>query len=554
MTRPRTPAEPDFRLLFESVPNLYLVLAPDADFTIVAVSKPYLRATMTERAKILGRGIFEVFPDNPDDPGATGVANLRASLDRALQRRVPDTMAVQKYDIRRPESAGGGFEERHWSPVNSPVIGPDGAVAYLIHRVEDVTALAMLERQRAEQAMRHTELQNAYDDLRQSRDTIMRHERLRALGEMSSGIAHDINNAISPAALYTESLLEREQLSPSGRSQLETIARAIEDVASTVARMREFYRPREAEMSLRPVAVNPLAEQVIELTRARWSDQPVERGVVVDLQSDFAAILPDIMAADGEIRDALTNLIFNAVDAMPQGGTLTVRTGLAAESETFRRVMIEVRDTGVGMDEATRRRCVEPFFSTKGECGTGLGLAMVYGTMQRHSADLEIESTPGHGTTMRLLFPVHVPTDTTVARNPAPPTPPRSLRVLIIDDDPLIIESLTHTLRSEGHSVISAEGGQAGLDAFAAAHAANSPFDLVMTDLGMPYIDGRRVAAGIRAMAADTPVILLTGWGRRMLAHNDIPPHVNRVLAKPPKLHELRSALAELTGTKVTPV
>lgn len=554
MTRPRPPAEPDFRLLFESVPNLYLVLAPDADFTIVAVSEPYLRATMTERAKILGRGIFEVFPDNPDDPDATGVANLRASLHRALQRRVPDTMAVQKYDIRRPESAGGGFEERHWSPVNSPVIGPDGAVAYLIHRVEDVTALAMLERQRAEQAVRHTELQNAYDDLRQSRDTIMRHERLRALGEMSSGIAHDINNAISPAALYTESLLEREQLSPSGRSQLETIARAIEDVASTVARMREFYRPREAEMSLRPVAVNPLAEQVIELTRARWSDQPVERGVVVDLQSDFAALLPDIMAADGEIRDALTNLIFNAVDAMPQGGTLTVRTGLAGESETFRRVMIEVRDTGVGMDEATRRRCVEPFFSTKGECGTGLGLAMVYGTMQRHSADLEIESTPGHGTTMRLLFPVHVPTDTTVARNPAPPTPPRSLRVLIIDDDPLIIESLTHTLRSEGHSVTSAEGGQAGLDAFAAAHAANSPFDLVMTNLGMPYIDGRRVAAGIRAMAADTPVILLTGWGRRMLAHNDIPPHVNRVLAKPPKLHELRSALAELTGTKVTPV
>ena len=553
MTRAQPRATPDFRLLFQSVPNLYLVLAPDADFTIVAVSEPYLRATMTERAKILGRGIFEVFPDNPDDPNATGVANLRASLERALRLRVPDTMAVQKYDIRRPESEGGGFEERHWSPVNSAVIGPDGAVAYLIHRVEDVTALALLERQRAEQAVRHTELQNAYDDLRQSSDTLMRHERLRALGEMSSGIAHDINNAISPAALYTESLLEREQLSPSGRSQLETISRALEDVASTVARMREFYRPREAEMTLRPVAVNPLAEQVIELTRARWSDQPGERGVVVDLQPELAAALPDIMAADGEIRDALTNLIFNAVDAMPQGGTLTVRTGLAGESETFRRVMIEVRDTGVGMDEATRRRCLEPFFSTKGERGTGLGLAMVYGTMQRHSADLEIESTPGHGTTMRLLFPAHVLTDTMVVRDPAPPIPPRSLRVLIIDDDPLIIESLTHTLRGDGHSVTSADGGQAGLDAFAAAHAANAPFDLVMTDLGMPYVDGRKVAAGVRAMAAGTPVVLLTGWGRRMLAHNDIPPHIDRVLAKPPRLHELRAALAELTCTKVTP-
>jgi len=139
----------DFQALFESEPGLYLVLTPA--LTIVAVSAAYLKATMTKREEILGRGLFEVFPDNPDDPTATGVRNLRASLDRVLTHRVPDTMVVQKYDIRRPESQGGGFEERYWSPVNSPVQGPDGKVAYIIHRVEDVTEFIRLKQEGSEQ-------------------------------------------------------------------------------------------------------------------------------------------------------------------------------------------------------------------------------------------------------------------------------------------------------------------------------------------------------------------------------------------------------------------
>ena len=135
----------DFQALFESLPGLYLILAPD--FTIVAVSDAYLRATMTKRDEILGRNLFEVFPDNPDDPTATGVRNLRASLQRVLENKAPDTMAVQKYDIRRPESNGGAFEERYWSPLNSPVLGPDNQVAYIIHRVEDVTDFVRLRQE-----------------------------------------------------------------------------------------------------------------------------------------------------------------------------------------------------------------------------------------------------------------------------------------------------------------------------------------------------------------------------------------------------------------------
>jgi PAS domain-containing protein len=152
--------EPDFRALFESVPGLYLVLEANAPrYTIVAVSDAYARATMTEREHILGRGLFDVFPDNPDDPGATGVQNLAASLERVVVQRTADAMAVQKYDIRRPDEEGGGFEERWWSPVISPVFAPDGELAYIIHRVEDVTEFVRLKHARFEQERITADLQ-----------------------------------------------------------------------------------------------------------------------------------------------------------------------------------------------------------------------------------------------------------------------------------------------------------------------------------------------------------------------------------------------------------
>lgn len=158
MSFPPEPARPDFRTLFEASPGLYLVLHPD--LTIVAVSDAYLRATMTRREEILGRGLFDVFPDNPDDPSATGTRNLRASLQQVIQNRAPDPMAVQKYDIRRPESEGGGFEERFWSPVNSPVLGSSGELLYIIHRVEDVTEFVRLKQLGSEQRKLADELQS----------------------------------------------------------------------------------------------------------------------------------------------------------------------------------------------------------------------------------------------------------------------------------------------------------------------------------------------------------------------------------------------------------
>jgi CheY-like chemotaxis protein/anti-sigma regulatory factor (Ser/Thr protein kinase) len=373
---------------------------------------------------------------------------------------------------------------------------------------------------------------------------------------MASGIAHDINNALSPAALYAQSLLERDStLSAQARDYLVIIQRAIDDVANTVARMREFYRPRESELTLAPVDLNRTLQQVLDLTRARWSDMPQERGVVIQTQKAFDTSLPTIMGAETEIRDALTNLILNAVDAMPDGGIITLRSTAGTSADPSLRtsalpthISVEVRDTGIGMSAAVRSRCLEPFYTTKGERGTGLGLAMVYGMVERHGAELQIDSEPGAGTTMRLIFPIA--TAIPEAQPTAAALTLQPLRLLLIDDDPLLLESLQVTLAHDGHTVIIADGGQAGIDAFAAAERQAERFSVVITDLGMPNVDGRTVAAAVKSFAPTTPVILLTGWGHRLQADNDLPEYVDRVLSKPPKLAALRTALAEVTAAR----
>jgi signal transduction histidine kinase/ActR/RegA family two-component response regulator len=405
----------------------------------------------------------------------------------------------------------------------------------------------------AHQTNLYTALQGAYDDLRQTQQAVMQQERLRAVGQMASGIAHDINNAISPIALYTETLLDKEpNLSARARDYLQVIQHASEDVAHTIARMREFYREREPQLVLTPVDLNAIVHQVKELTHAKWSDMALQHGVVIRMVIDRVQELPTIMGIENEIREALVNLVFNAVDAMPEGGTLTIRTVLKQDYAAIKRsasagaVSLEVSDTGLGMDPETLRRCLEPFFTTKGERGTGLGLAMVYGTVQRHSGAIQIQSDLGNGTTVRLIFPV-----ATRAASPRiqqiPAKVAGSLRILIVDDDPLLIRALRETLEDDGHSVATANGGQAGIDVFAALHK-EKPFSLVITDLGMPHVDGRKVSAAIKALSPTTPVILFTGWGHRLVAEGDIPDNVDRVLNKPPKLHDLRTALLELTS------
>jgi signal transduction histidine kinase len=287
-----------------------------------------------------------------------------------------------------------------------------------LQQVNSDLQLEIAERKRAEAEVRHAndlletrvadrtqELEAAYSSLQQTQQASMQQERLRALGRMASGIAHDINNALTPATLFAQSLLDHDaNLSDDARSDLAVIQQAIADVTQTVTRIKDFYRGREINGASAPVDVKALLGQVVELTRARWADMPQARGVFIDVRTEHTGHLPAIMGVQGEIRDALTNLVFNSVDAMPSGGALTLRS-----YATQHHVTVEVCDTGIGMTQEVRARCLDPFFTTKGERGTGLGLAMVYGMAERHGATVEIDSEPGAGTVVRLVFPVATP-------------------------------------------------------------------------------------------------------------------------------------------------
>jgi signal transduction histidine kinase/CheY-like chemotaxis protein len=405
-----------------------------------------------------------------------------------------------------------------------------------IRRINDVLEARVVERTR--------EIEAAYQSLRQTQEASIQHERLRALGRMASGIAHDINNALTPATLYTQSLLDHDTgLTPKARGDLAVIQQAIDDVTQTVTRIKEFYRGRDANAVRAPIDVKVLLEQVVELSRARWADMPQKRGIVIDVATEHGARVLPILGVQGEIRDALMNLVFNAVDAMPEGGTLTLRSHGA-----HHHVTVEVCDTGIGMSDEVRARCLDPFFTTKGERGTGLGLAMVYGMAERHGAVLEIDSEPGAGTVVRLVFPAATPHEGSTLSVGTPRSGVQGLRILVIDDDELLRQSMRAILEREGHRVSVAPGGRSGIEVFTAAFQRGERFDTVITDLGMPHVDGRAVAAAVKSVSSDTPVILLTGWGQHLRDGNEIPPQVDRMLSKPANLSELRAALAELVA------
>jgi signal transduction histidine kinase/CheY-like chemotaxis protein len=399
-------------------------------------------------------------------------------------------------------------------------------------------------------------IQQAYDELRRTQQMVVQQERLRALGQMASGIAHDVNNALSPVVAYSEMLLKMfPDLPDSGRNYLKTIHTAGKDISRIVANMREFYRRRSDTEQLSKVNVNRVIEEVIELTRPRWRDVAQRNGVQIELKCELGADLPRLLSDASDLREALINLVFNAVDALPQGGIITLATSSAvcpastARPVREQQLQIEVRDNGLGMDEKTRLHCLEPFFSTKAKHGgTGLGLAMVYGMMQRHGGTIEIDSKPGRGTSVRLTFPVPE------ASAPAVPVPPaqtgqqRSLRVLCIDDEPHIQELLSNCLGRFDHKVATASGGREGIAMFLAAAKTDQPFQSVITDLGMPDVDGHQVVRAIKAKSPRTPVIMITGWGTMMKEDGDKIPEADALIGKPPSIAKLNELLLQLTA------
>lgn len=419
-----------------------------------------------------------------------------------------------------------------------------------MRQLSEHVALAM------NQALLQDNLKAACDELSTIRLAVLRQERLRALGQMSSGIAHDINNALSPITLLPDLLLQREKgLSEESRKFLHTIQTAATDIEHTVARMREFYRQRDEQEPLISVDLNNEVREVVDLTRPRWRDIPQQSGRTVRIETVLEPNLPAIPGMPSELREALTNLILNAVDALPEGGMITVGTEItavkapSASVAAENRITLWVRDTGVGMDEQTKVHCLEPFVTSKGDRGTGLGLAMVYGIAQRHGAAIEIESALGSGTTFRLVFSIRenagqMPPEADVSENYSGPP----LRILCIDDDPGVCTGLQEALSGDGHDVACAEGGAAGIAMFRAARADGRSFEVVITDLGMPDVDGREVVRTVRSESPETPVILLSGWGRQLRSEGGVPEGVALVLDKPPRIGALRKALVKVMG------
>ena len=408
-----------------------------------------------------------------------------------------------------------------------------------------------------DQTRNRDDLQKAYDDLRQTQQSVVQQERLRALGQMASGIAHDINNALSPVLAFADLVLRKEpSLSAGSRKNLEHVKTAAEDIAHIVERMSEFHRRREQNKRLRLVNLNRVVEQVLDLTRPRWQDMAQNQGIAIRVETSLDESLPELYANDSELRETLTNLILNSVDAMPKGGVITLSLrGHSLSHEFFSQsapshIVIDIKDTGVGMDEKTKQRCLEPFFSTKRDRGgSGLGLAMVYGMMERHDGTIEVESAPGKGTTMRLVFPVRQPPAQPSETPQSAQVSARPLRVLCIDDEPLLRELLKEILECEHHQVITADGGQAGLDAFQSARNRGEPFDAVITDLGMPLVDGRQVAQTIKTYSPSTPVIMLTGWGTMLDEKGDLPMNVDAIISKPPRPAELHETIIKAVKT-----
>jgi signal transduction histidine kinase/ActR/RegA family two-component response regulator len=399
-------------------------------------------------------------------------------------------------------------------------------------------------------------VQKAYDELRRTQQVVVQQERLRALGQMASGVAHDVNNALSPIVAYSELLLNTvSDLPETARHYLQTINKAGDDIAHIVARMREFYRRRSDDEPLTKVNLNQIIEEVIELTRPRWRDVPQREGVSVHIKHEFEPNLPLLLSDPTELREALFNLIFNAVDALPQGGTITLVTRsvtLPAHGENLppeRQIQVEVRDNGIGMDEKTRQHCLEPFFSTKAtRGGTGLGLAMVYGMMQRHEGNVEIESAPGRGTCVRLTFPIREKASLAAEIPTTRSRKGRSLRILCIDDESQIQELLKNCLTTFKHQVTTTSSGKQGIEMFHEAILKKQPYETVITDLGMPDIDGQQVARTIKAESPDTPVIMMTGWGSVMKDDGELVSGVDAVVGKPPRIAELNNLLLRLTA------
>ncbi|HUF92434.1 MAG TPA: GAF domain-containing protein, partial [Candidatus Limnocylindria bacterium] len=464
-------------------------------------------------------------------------------LDTGRPVRTDDYAAecVRRAVVPVPASA----ELRHWLGV--PLTVGDhvfGALALrggtrpftdgderLLMNIAHLAALALSSARLFEERTR------AYGELAAAQDQLVRTEKLRALGEMASGVAHDFNNLLASVLGRAQLLLRRVQ-EPQLRQWLQVIERSALDGAQTVRRLQEFTRIRR-DQPLVPLDLNQVVRDALDITQSRWREEPLSRGIAIEVRTQLGD-LPAVVGDAAELREAMTNLILNAVDAMPEGGTLSLTTAALED-----RVEVTVADSGVGIPAAVRDKIFDPFFTTKGPQGTGLGLSMTYGIVSRHGASISVESEEGRGSAFRIVFP---PGMDVAPAAPAPVVdtrPVQPIKCLIVDDEPAVRVVLGDILESAGHTVVVLGDG-----AEAIARFRDEPFDLVLTDLAMPRVSGWQVARAVKQIAPQVPVFLVTGFGVELTTEERRAHGVDLVLVKPLQIQEILDAVAEVARVR----
>jgi GAF domain-containing protein/ActR/RegA family two-component response regulator len=481
-------------------------------------------------------GIEDMAPPRRFPPRECGLVSIVLALNRAV--RTDDYAAACEYYGVAPVTTSAGL--RYW--LGAPMIAGDRALGVIAVRggarpfteaderllvnIAHLAALAMSSARLYEERMR------AFGELAAAQDQLVRTEKLRALGEMASGVAHDFNNLLA-SILGRAQLLLRRVKEPQQLQWLQVIERAALDGAQTVKRLQDFTRIRR-DQPLLPLDVSDVVRDALEITQSRWQEEPLSRGVTIEVRTVLPAV-PPILGDAGELREVFTNLILNAVDAMPGGGALTLTTA-AVDGQ----VVATVSDTGTGIPEAVREKIFDPFFTTKGPQGTGLGLSMTYGIVSRHGGVITVDSAEGRGTSFRLAFPPAVGEAPAAPRTAAPDgAAVRGLRCLVVDDEATVRTVLADILTGAGHEVVEVGDGTEAIARFRAER-----FDVVFTDLAMPRVSGWQVARAVKHAAPAVPVLLVTGFGVELSADERRANGVDAVLVKPLQIHEILDAVA----------
>jgi len=503
---PEVSPAPDFRALFESAPDLYLVMTPN--FEIVATSDAYLRATMTTRGAILGRRLFDVFPDNPDDPSATGVRNLTTSLNRVLRDKRPDAMAIQKYDIRRPDSEGGSFEERYWSPVNSPVLGPDGEVMYLMHRVEDVTDFIRLKQQGRQQEVFNEALRIRNERMEsevylRARERDEAQAKNRAKDDFLAMLGHELRNPLAAIASATEILKRLGTTTGAAGQSRAVIERQVRHLKRLVDDLLDAARVQAGKVTLdrRPLDLAEAVHRAVSVVQS--TDPAIQHVVQVDAQPVGVSFDP------ARLEQVVVNLLTNALKFTPAGGA--IRVGVRAGADT---AILVVEDEGIGIPEDVLPRIFDLFFqgertAARSEGGLGIGLTLVKTLTELHGGTIEARTGgPGLGSAFVIRLPrVALP------RTVAPRRLPQSTehrRILIIEDNDDARDMLKTWMTLEGHEVLEAANGIEGVKMLIDERP-----EVAFIDIGLPGMDGYEVARMARQQAdLATRLVALTGYGQ----------------------------------------